>query len=65
MRRQMKNDWKMHAGSLIDQGVLTKEQERELRMYITKVGRIGEGSAQQDILQQIGKLVRAGAQEAE
>ena len=55
----------MRAGSTVDQGVLTKEQERELRMYITQIGRIGEGSAQQDIVEQISRLIRAGVQEAD
>ena len=55
----------MYAGSTVDQGMLTKEQERKLRMYITQIGRIGEGSAKQDILQHISELIKDGAQEAE
>ena len=55
----------MHVGRTVDQGMLTKEQERELRMYITLIGRIGEGSAKQDILQHISELIKDGAQEAE
>lgn len=45
------------AGSLDDQGKLTKEQEKELRMYITHFHRIANTKTQQQILQEISSMV--------
>ena len=41
----------------MDQGLLTKEQERELRMYVSRPNRIGELRTQQEILQDVSKML--------
>lgn len=48
------------AGSIEDQGLLTREQERELRMYVTQPGRTADPNTQQEILQEVSKLLDCG-----
>ena len=45
------------AGSIEDQGLLTKEQERELRMYVTKPGHTADPNTQQEMLQEVRQLL--------
>ena len=45
------------AGSPEDGGLLTKEQERELRMYVTQPGRLSEVSTQQETLQSVRRML--------
>ena len=41
-----------HAGSSHDQGMLTKEQERELRVYVTQLSHVNDTDTQQSLLQE-------------
>ena len=45
------------AGSTHDQGKLTKEQERELRMYVAHLSHVSDTNIQQSLLQEVKSMV--------
>ena len=45
------------AGSSHDQGVLTKEQERELRMYVAQLSHVSNIDIQQSLLQEVRFMI--------
>ena len=46
-----------HAGSSHDQGMLTKEQGRELRMYVAQLSRVSNIDTQQSLLQEVRCMI--------
>lgn len=46
-----------HAGSSHDQGMLTKEQERELRVYVTQLSHVNDTDTQQSLLQEVRCMI--------
>lgn len=49
------------AGSTEDQGLLTKEQERALRMYVTQPGHISKPDTQQEVMQAVSRMLYVGS----
>ncbi|CAK0779903.1 hypothetical protein CVIRNUC_004884 [Coccomyxa viridis] len=47
----------VNPGSSHDQGMLTKEQERELRMYVTQLSHVNDTDIQQSLLQEVRCMI--------